>query len=407
LPCKGTNLSYRIYVGEKYMTVDKLFNGHVPYGTKRLCFIKDQVNRADDTLKVSVEILESHREIEHVIDVPPEPLPPAPGVEPPEKPLEGVILFHRHVNNRLFEQVKHQADMMRSRMVRRIEWRVEQASRLRACFPAGDCICSTQFNAAGIEGLQLLFYPSGYNGATEGFCSLYLYGPAGCTLRCWLCLGAQKREAHHSFEQPGAFGRTNFCRFDAIVEDDIVLVALEIDEAHQDVVAQVANPSVVPGDRRSLTQIDGSNSSAIQSAVKLQVNSGRVLEDTRVLPSLWTAAFPDGATNPNAQPPEGTYSFDELKRPGRGGRRSGAQAPTAPFASATDSLGMRPLKSSESMPSLRDAPPTSHTTLESTGTLPRMARTDAGFEGAMSTKPRRARRGLAATTTSSLGIAAC
>ena len=31
---------------------------------------------------------------------------------------------------------------------------------------------SASFNAAGIEGLQLIFYPCGYGGATEGFCSL-------------------------------------------------------------------------------------------------------------------------------------------------------------------------------------------------------------------------------------------
>merc|ERR1711971_1200710 len=51
---KATNISYRVYIGGKYVTMDKLFNGRVPFGTKRFCWLAEQINRADDTLTIGV-----------------------------------------------------------------------------------------------------------------------------------------------------------------------------------------------------------------------------------------------------------------------------------------------------------------------------------------------------------------
>jgi len=101
--------------------------------------------------------------------------------------LDSFFVFHRHINNRLLEQVRVQVEHMKSRMVRRVEWRVEQASILRQCFPPGESIRSQEFDAAGIEGMQLIFYPSGYTGAAEGYCSLFLFAPAGVTLILVVC----------------------------------------------------------------------------------------------------------------------------------------------------------------------------------------------------------------------------
>ena len=38
-----------------YPPEEKLFNGTVPYGTRRLCFLKSQIDRDNDTLRVSLE----------------------------------------------------------------------------------------------------------------------------------------------------------------------------------------------------------------------------------------------------------------------------------------------------------------------------------------------------------------
>jgi len=310
--CKGTSLVYKLYIGKKVATMEKVFNGRVPFGTKRLCFLKDQINREDDTLRISVEILETVRELEHPVKPPPPPTDPDEA-ETAVQPLEGLVIFRRHINNRIVDQVKKEVEIMRSRMVRRIEWRLEQASLLRRCFPTKEPMCSAPFNAAGIENLQLMFYPSGYTGCTEGFCSLYLYAPAGVTLKCTLWAGTQRRDASHYFEEPGAFGRTNFCRFEAAVdaEEDTLTVALDVEEAHQDVQASVAHPVVTPGDRRSQAQIDGDLPDKVESVVKLKRVPGKAvagMEDRRVLPNLWQAK------SLSSEPvPDGFHSFDELR----------------------------------------------------------------------------------------------
>jgi len=309
--CKGTSMVYKLFIGKKAATLEKVFNGRVPYGTKRLCFMKDQINREDDTLRISVEVLETVREIEHPVKPPPPPTD-IDELETAVQPLEGMVVFRRHVNNRLIDQVKREVEIMRSRMVRRIEWRVEQASLLRRCFPPGESMCSASFNAAGIEGMQLMFYPCGYSGASEGMCSVYLFAPAGTTLKCALYAGSQRRDASHFFQEQGAFGRTNFCRFDSAVdtEEDTITLALDVEEAHQDVQATVAHPVVQPGDRRSQAQLDGDLPDKVESVVKLKRVPGKVatgMQDRRVLPNMWQAKSLSGDTLP-----EGFHSFDEL-----------------------------------------------------------------------------------------------
>lgn len=339
--CKGMNLVYKLYIGTKSAQLERVFNGRVPYGTKRLCFLKDQINREEDSLRVSIEILEAVREVEHVIKA---PALPAGGevdgeIDERSKPLEGKVVFRRHLNNRLLEQVKSQVESMKSRMVRRVEWRLEQASMLRRCFPPGESICSVAFAAAGVDNLQLLFYPCGYGGATDGFCSFFLYAPAGATLKYTLYAGSQRRDATHFFEDPGAFGRTNFCRFESIVEEDTdtILLALEIDEAHQDVVSKVAHPVVQAGDRRTQGQIDAAVPAAVESVVKLHKAPGKAstasLEDKRVLPSLWTAKLlgdRKGAL-------DDVHSFEELREPARKLHSSGGKRtqPSSPEGSMT------------------------------------------------------------------------
>lgn len=373
--CKGANLVYKLHCGKVCASMEKIFNGRVPYGTKRLCFVGDQINKSDNTLTISCEILESIRTVEHPIIVPEEKeteetldetgelvetkAPTSPSsFEQAAKPLEGCMVYNRQWNNRLLDQVQNKVDHMCARMVRKVEWRVEHASRLRRCFPHGEAMCSTVFSAAGIEGMQLIFYPSGYSGASDGVCSLFLFCPAGTTLRCTLCLANQKRDASHTWEESGAFGRTNYCRFENIIDEveDSVMVTLEIEEAHQDVRAKVAHKLVVPGDRRTQGQIDGTAGESIESVVKLARHPGskvQGLEDTRVLPSLWTAK---AAGEINVAMADGMHSMDELKAPApprrpAGGRRAAADpsSPTSPAQVGTGKAAGR----SESLPNLQ------------------------------------------------------
>lgn len=54
-------------------------------------------------------------------------------------------------------------------------------------------------------------------------------------LRGWLVAGDQRREARIAHDQPGYFGRSNFCRLESCIETsgDSVLLALEIEEAQE------------------------------------------------------------------------------------------------------------------------------------------------------------------------------
>lgn len=299
--CKGVTVTFRLYIGTKTATFEKVFHGRVPYGAKRLCFVTDEIEKAEDLLRVGVEILEVRRDIE-------KPL----GASPDDEPLEGSLVYQRNINNRLLEQVQGISDIMRSRLVKRVEWRVAHASLLQRCFPSGREICSPSFVAAGLESMQLVFYPSGYAGATDHFCSIFLFAPAGATINGFICAGKFKHKINHTFEMAGAFGRTNFGRFETLIDeiDDTVTIALEITEASQDI-RGVAQHQILAGDVRD-NGTDEMPTEGIGSVIKLQRSASKFngLEDVQQLPSLWTAK-PIGSMG--SAIPDGFHTFSEIQ----------------------------------------------------------------------------------------------
>jgi hypothetical protein len=216
--------------------------------------------------------------------------------------------------------------------------------------------------------MQFIFYPSGYKGCSEGYCSLFLFGPAGATLKCWLVAGGQKRDISHSFTEPGAFGRTNFCRFESCVDaaEDCILISLDIEDAQQDVVAHVKHPMVQAGDKRSLQQIEGSSDKTVTSIVKLTKKPGQKasgkdadLVELRVLPSLWTAQ----QLGTIDAPPDGMNNMQDIKlRAQSGSSRRKPDASSSPLKTSSSmmlqsssSSMMNASSSLPTMPSLRDA----------------------------------------------------
>eukprot|EP00435_Cladocopium_sp_Y103_P039660 s1791_g10.t1 len=217
----------RLYVGTAFAQVEHTFGDDgQAVCTKPVCFIRDQINEKDGSLVVGFEVLEAIRRARKDASAKEE-------AAPERCSLGGEMLYHRYLNHRVLDILQDQVNLIRSGMVRRIEWRLEKASQLRKCFPENECLCSTTFEAAGVDDLQLVFYPSGYVGAREGFCSFFLHCPAGSMIKCWLSVGKHRREAKCAFEKPGFFGRTNFCRFNNSIDttDDTTLLVLEIDEA--------------------------------------------------------------------------------------------------------------------------------------------------------------------------------
>jgi len=141
----------------------------------------------------------------------------------------GTLCVHHQIDNRM-------DDRMRSCMVRRIEWRLEQGSTLKAQFPRGECIYSTCFSAAGMDGLQLIFYPMGCASAPSGYSSFFLHCPESMP-RAWLHVGKHRIEALHEELQPGWVGRVKFwhCEKFADAETDLVYLAVEVQEAPSEV----------------------------------------------------------------------------------------------------------------------------------------------------------------------------
>jgi len=295
---KGLQLVFRLFLGTESVVLRHCFDGASPCGMKRMGMLSDQM-QIDGMLKVGVEIHEAllstepvHRETE------------AKYVETMAlQPVVGSLVAQQCVNHRLLEliqcqgrglldQLTQKVDLVRSRATRRVQWRLENASLLRQSFAEGQPVCSTAFQAAGISGLQLVFYPSGCAGARAGFCSFFLCCPSGCLVRCWLWAGRGRREARaESAERPDLLGRINFCRFENCVDpvDESIELALEIEEATQattregPVAAVDSNPTSVSKDR-GMERAD-------LSTLKVQHGPGSKAspESVQQLPAIWTS----------------------------------------------------------------------------------------------------------------------
>jgi len=315
----GLFLVCRLFIGSAFGQLEHTFqDSTTAVCTKPICFIRDQISEKDGSLVISFEVLEAIRSVSRY----------APAKqEHGGLGLGGQLLYHRYLNHRMLDIVQDQVDLIRSGMVRRIEWRLEKASQLRKCFPENECLCSATFEAAGVDDLQLVFYPSGYVGAREGFCSYFLHCPAGSMLKCWLSVGKQRREAKCAFEKPGYFGRTNFCRFENSIEptDDTILLVLEIDEAQWNIeepLSHISKVSTVSTKPNTVSDDDSRLSPEAPSPMLDKVDSklsrqrmpgAKTLQETRQLPSIWTSV-------PKAdvfEALEGYRSFNDLKTPRR------------------------------------------------------------------------------------------
>eukprot|EP00398_MALV-I-01_sp_L67-1_P000682 gene682-266_t len=152
-----------------------------------------------------------------------------------DPPKPEIVMIKKHVNNRLYEQVSSSLKKMQDRNVRRIEWVIENAVGLQSTCPQGRGVFSPMFHAAGIDNMQLIYYPSGYHQAVGGMCSLFLSCPAGTHMKCNLGLGRQVRPIQYEYQERGSYGRSNFCRFEAChdVETDSVKVHVDFLECSQ------------------------------------------------------------------------------------------------------------------------------------------------------------------------------
>eukprot|EP00913_Durusdinium_trenchii_P030727 g28780.t1 len=239
----GLQLVFRLFLGTESVILRHSFDGKTPCGLKRMGSILEQKS-VDGSLRLGIEIHESL--VESVASAGSHSNPMAAAGEP-QGPVDGTLSVQRYLNHRLLElmqsqgrafldQLHKKVDVMRSRAVRRVQWRLENGPLLFQTFAKEQAVRSTAFQAAGISGMQLVFYPQGCAGARPGFCSFFLSCPPNVTLRCWLWAGRWRREARpEPVEQPDLVGRVNFARFENIIDpvDESVDLVLEIEEAQQ------------------------------------------------------------------------------------------------------------------------------------------------------------------------------
>lgn len=96
---------------------------------------------------------------------------------------------------------------------KRAEWTITDFSKRSADLSKGDSLWSPKFKAAGLDGMQLEFFPMGREKTTfDGFCSLFLWAPSGTTIKFQLWVGNSLRAPDEEvYNGRIAHGHSNFC----------------------------------------------------------------------------------------------------------------------------------------------------------------------------------------------------
>jgi len=330
---------------------------------------------------------------------------PAAEVSTGVAPFEGTLKFHRHINHRVLTQVKKEVEKMQNKMVKRVEWLMSEADQMSRVFPHGQPICSPLFSAAGIDGMQFIFYPSGYNDSTEGFCSFFLYCPAGVNMKCSLVAGTQRREASNHFKEAGAYGRVNFCRLDSVIDTDTntALLCLDIEEVVQETKKSVNKAEAYRKNKRQIEALELENADPPKppgSSIKLvRIPNQNTLTEVNRIPAMWTAnalgefnTRLDGCSDfkdlvqmgkPGGPPlPSPFVNMPKIQKPGRRGQpqgeagaadEGGANVPTGAHSTPTGgrSFGAGGTARSESAPLLKtERSPSMDAAIAGPATLP-------------------------------------
>lgn len=96
---------------------------------------------------------------------------------------------------------------------RRAEWTIEKFTEKDNGMAKGQSLWSPKFKAAGLEGLQLEFFPKGREKTTfPGFCSLFLWCPAGTRAKYQLWCGSfQRAPEEDDYTEHIGHGHSSFC----------------------------------------------------------------------------------------------------------------------------------------------------------------------------------------------------
>ena len=210
---EGTNIKYELAVGTNRRAPDEdLYESRMGHGHSNFCLIAPEINSSDDSLLISLEILDVRKEIHfgHGLTV----LRPS-----------------------LSQIMQRFTSVMENRHIGRIEWKISEIAKRIKNAPRGASIYSPTFSAAGVRDMMIEFYPNGNaNTSKEGFCSLYLRCPEGTQVFVTLAVGdCRKGPISARFEGSAGKGLPDFCSLAPQVVSDSVTISIDI-----------RNPSIEP-----------------------------------------------------------------------------------------------------------------------------------------------------------------
>eukprot|EP00438_Fugacium_kawagutii_P015934 Skav217915 [mRNA] locus=scaffold795:269771:271357:- [translate_table: standard] len=235
----GLQLVFKLFLGSEPEILCHTFDGKTPCGSKQTHSIHSILKQktGDGLLHFRVQILESLAVFEKVhteID----PIAAKPSVS-----TYGTLLMQNYLNNRLLELMQSR---LRTRVdltppcMHRFKWRIEEPFLIQR--QSVFSVRSLPFDAAGIRGMQLVFYPGGFPGARSGYCSVFvscpITEPQRSWPRCWLGArqGSRLKAEPEEVRLQNFLGRLNFAELGTIIDpkDQSVDLVLEIEERQKD-----------------------------------------------------------------------------------------------------------------------------------------------------------------------------
>jgi len=270
----GYHLGFRLTLGAGSSAVTRRFEhtfkageiidsqGRTSFQMKNLCQLDHIWNRKANAVNVTLEVLEmrygdnaslspedeadSYSALVEGLDPENEEDKDAlleAAVADSEKPHPDKIVTSRSLTSDFLmqERIQSQLQVMRNKTVRRVEWQLEGCSRLLEVLKAGEAVASPLFSAAGIDTMQIHFYPRGCEASDKTSnhgqpCAIYVSGPYRTTLRGVLSVGSNSRQFEQRYQRRGDVGgRGKFCALESQVDlHDKVTLALEIVEVESD-----------------------------------------------------------------------------------------------------------------------------------------------------------------------------
>lgn len=111
-----------------------------------------------------------------------------------------------------------------------IVWKVLKISEKLTELPKGASLWSPEFDAAGIRGMQIEFFPNGRESATmSGYCSVFFWCPENTCIKYQVQVGQTVRAPDEdTFETRMGHGHSNFCLLGPEICDDSVEIRIEI-----------------------------------------------------------------------------------------------------------------------------------------------------------------------------------